>query len=212
MGVKLRTDLIPREKRVLTTKELSAYTGWTVSHIHHLTCLGLLPYSKPNGKLCFFDKDDVHRYLKAHKKSGQKSQSFETRLRSLKYFLRKYGRKPKMDATQKKERSLANFLYRTNCSGTMEEKDSVTSLLEKYVNDGGIATILSTDEILNKIKAFILENGRFPQYTRLDKYETYLSQRARYYVKCSKSSYARRVIEDMVIKYDVNNTCQLFCV
>ena len=50
-------------KKVLTSRELAVYTGWSLSYIYKLTMSNTIPYSKPNGKTCFFDREEIERYL-----------------------------------------------------------------------------------------------------------------------------------------------------
>lgn len=50
-------------KRVLTTEELAVYTGWSKSYIFKLTMARAIPFSKPNGKRIYFDREEVERYL-----------------------------------------------------------------------------------------------------------------------------------------------------
>ena len=50
-------------KRILTVNELVKYTSYSKSHIYKLTSGNLIPYSKPNGKTIFFDKDKIDVWL-----------------------------------------------------------------------------------------------------------------------------------------------------
>ena len=54
-------------KKVLTTDELVAYTGWSRSFIYKLTMSRSIPFSKPNGKTCFFDREEIEEYLMSAK-------------------------------------------------------------------------------------------------------------------------------------------------
>lgn len=54
---------IVRTKKVLTVEELSVYTGFQKSYIYKLVHKKVIPYSKPNGKMLFFDRDKVDLWL-----------------------------------------------------------------------------------------------------------------------------------------------------
>ena len=58
-------------KAVLTTRELAVYTGWSLSYIYKLTMSNTIPYSKPNGKTCFFDREEIERYLMSARVQSQ---------------------------------------------------------------------------------------------------------------------------------------------
>lgn len=57
------------EKNILNLTELSVYTGISKSYLYKLTHLGRIPFSKPFGKLIFFDKNDVDRWLLSNKQA-----------------------------------------------------------------------------------------------------------------------------------------------
>lgn len=48
---------------LLTTQEAADYIGLKVSYLHKLMMKRVIPFYKPNGKLCFFDKDDLDKWL-----------------------------------------------------------------------------------------------------------------------------------------------------
>ena len=50
-------------KRVLTIKEVASYTGYSLSYLKKLTHLGEIPFSKPNGKSLFFDREKIEEWL-----------------------------------------------------------------------------------------------------------------------------------------------------
>lgn len=54
-------------KKVLNADELSAYTGFKKSYIYKLIHKKLIPYSKPNGKMLFFDREKVDLWLLTNK-------------------------------------------------------------------------------------------------------------------------------------------------
>lgn len=60
-------------KEILNVEELSEYTGFTRSYIYKLVHKSLIPYSKPNGKVLFFERKKIDLWLL---QNGSKS-SFE---------------------------------------------------------------------------------------------------------------------------------------
>ena len=49
-------------KNVLTLEDAALLTGLSKSHLYRLTCTHQIPYYKPNGKLCFFDKAELEAW------------------------------------------------------------------------------------------------------------------------------------------------------
>lgn len=45
------------DKKILTMCEASQYTGLTVGYLYKLTSARKIPFSKPFGKKCYFDRD-----------------------------------------------------------------------------------------------------------------------------------------------------------
>jgi prophage regulatory protein len=54
------------QKEVLTIEEVAIYTGYTVQYIYKLVHLGIIPFSKPNGKKLFFSKEKLIYWLKSN--------------------------------------------------------------------------------------------------------------------------------------------------
>ena len=50
-------------KRVLSFSEGCEYTGYTKSYMYKLTSGGVIPYSKPNGKKIWFDREKLDQWL-----------------------------------------------------------------------------------------------------------------------------------------------------
>lgn len=50
-------------KSILNVEELADYTGFKKSYIYKLVHENLIPYSKPNGKVLFFDRKKVDEFL-----------------------------------------------------------------------------------------------------------------------------------------------------
>lgn len=49
--------------RVLTFEQGCQYLGYAKSYVYKLTSAGILPYSKPNGKSIFFDKEKLEAWM-----------------------------------------------------------------------------------------------------------------------------------------------------
>ena len=50
-------------KKVLTMDELAQYTGLSKSYLYKLTSQKVIPHYKPNGKLVFFEREEVEKWL-----------------------------------------------------------------------------------------------------------------------------------------------------
>lgn len=50
-------------KSILNVEELAEYTGFKKSYIYKLVHENLIPYSKPNGKVLFFDRQKIDEFL-----------------------------------------------------------------------------------------------------------------------------------------------------
>jgi len=55
--------LLVSNKKVLTFEEACDYTGISRSYLYKLTSQNKIPFSKPNGKVIFFDKDKLDTWL-----------------------------------------------------------------------------------------------------------------------------------------------------
>jgi prophage regulatory protein len=55
------------EKTIMNLTDLSVYTGISKSYLYKLTHLGKIPFSKPFGKLIFFEKSSVDSWLLSNK-------------------------------------------------------------------------------------------------------------------------------------------------
>lgn len=52
------------KKQLIPTAEAAAFLGIKVSYLHKLMMRRVIPYYKPNGKLCFFDKAELEAWMK----------------------------------------------------------------------------------------------------------------------------------------------------
>ena len=55
--------LLSANKEVLTFDETCDYTGLSRSYLYRLTASGVIPHSKPNGKMHFFEKKKLNNWL-----------------------------------------------------------------------------------------------------------------------------------------------------
>lgn len=51
------------QKAVLTFEEASSYTGFSRSYLYKLTSTGKIPFYKPQGKMIFFDRPELEKWL-----------------------------------------------------------------------------------------------------------------------------------------------------
>jgi len=64
-SIHLKNDSNMEEKKqLIPTAEAAAFLGIKVSYLHKLMMRRVIPYYKPNGKLCFFDKAELEAWLK----------------------------------------------------------------------------------------------------------------------------------------------------
>ena len=70
-------------KRVLNIDEACEFLGYKKSYIYRLTSMGVLPYSKPNGKKLYFDRDKLERWMLSNESETNIEQIAETYVRML---------------------------------------------------------------------------------------------------------------------------------
>lgn len=76
--------LLAFNKRVLTFDEACDYTGISKSYLYKLTSENRIPFSKPNGKVIFFEREKLENWLlRNHRRSRQ-----ETKDEALSYVLK----------------------------------------------------------------------------------------------------------------------------
>ena len=51
------------QSKVLTFEQGCAYLGFAKSYVYKLTSAGILPFSKPNGKTIFFDREKLEAWM-----------------------------------------------------------------------------------------------------------------------------------------------------
>jgi len=59
--------IVSTAKQILTVEDLINYTGFSRSYIYKLVHKNILPYSKPNGKTLFFQKNEIDSFLLQNK-------------------------------------------------------------------------------------------------------------------------------------------------
>ena len=56
-------ELLLSQKIVLTFDEAAIYAGLSRSYLYKLTSTGKIPFYKPNGKLIYFEKSQLEKWL-----------------------------------------------------------------------------------------------------------------------------------------------------
>tara|TARA_R100000789_G_scaffold92639_1_gene91318 strand:- start:1192 stop:1422 length:231 start_codon:yes stop_codon:yes gene_type:complete len=62
-------QMLAANKEVLTFDEACLYSGISRSYMYKLTAKNLIPYSKPRGKLIYFEKNKLNAWLLGNQKS-----------------------------------------------------------------------------------------------------------------------------------------------
>ena len=78
--------IVSTAKQILTVEDLINYTGFSRSYIYKLVHKSIIPYSKPNGKTLFFQKNEIDEWLLQNKSSSisqleKKANSYTTTFR-----------------------------------------------------------------------------------------------------------------------------------
>ena len=58
-------------KNVLTIDDAALLTGMSKSHLYKLTCSRQIPFYRPNGKLVYFDRQELESWLKQNRVTTQ---------------------------------------------------------------------------------------------------------------------------------------------
>lgn len=75
-------------KNVLDMNDVVLLTGLSKGYIYKLTCKKEIPYYKPNGKLIYFDRQEVEGWMKQNRVNSV----VEAEQQASKYLLEKGGR------------------------------------------------------------------------------------------------------------------------
>lgn len=60
--------LLLQKKKVLNFDDAVAFTGYSKSYLYRLTSSNSIPHYKPSGKVIFFDRDELEKFLLSHKR------------------------------------------------------------------------------------------------------------------------------------------------
>lgn len=58
---------IAQQKEMLNVQELSDYIGMSTSSIYKLVYNNVIPFYKPNGKILYFDREEINTWLHQNK-------------------------------------------------------------------------------------------------------------------------------------------------
>ena len=64
--------------RVLTFEQGCQYLGYAKSYVYKMTSAGILPYSKPNGKSIFFEREKLEAWMLSNAKSSHTEKQIES--------------------------------------------------------------------------------------------------------------------------------------
>lgn len=63
----ITANIISTTKAVLTVDEAARYMGVSKSSLYKLMMRKLIPYSRPNGKVCYFDRLELEKWLMSNR-------------------------------------------------------------------------------------------------------------------------------------------------
>ena len=63
-------DILYVGKEVLSLVEAARFLGVTKSNLYHMTHEQLIPYFKPGGKMCYFEKSELLNWMKSNRISS----------------------------------------------------------------------------------------------------------------------------------------------
>jgi len=63
--------------KVLTFQQGCQYLGYKKSYVYKLTSAGILPYSKPNGKSIFFEREKLEALMLSNANSSREEKQIE---------------------------------------------------------------------------------------------------------------------------------------
>lgn len=66
------------QKPFLTFQEAIQFTGLSKSHLYKLTSKGVIPHSKPTGKLIFFERIKLEEWLRQNSCEGLTREQLES--------------------------------------------------------------------------------------------------------------------------------------
>lgn len=63
----ISVNIALNHKAVLTVSECAKYMGIAKSSLYKMMMRGEIPYSKPTGKVCFFDRREIEQWLMSNR-------------------------------------------------------------------------------------------------------------------------------------------------
>lgn len=63
----ISANIINCSKEVLTSDEASRYLGISKSYLYKLTMQQKIPHYKPLGKMCYFNREELERWLQTNR-------------------------------------------------------------------------------------------------------------------------------------------------
>jgi len=66
-----------QNNRVLTFEQGCEYLGYEKSYVYKLTSAGIIPFSKPNGKKIFFDREKLEAWMLSNPSSSHTEKEIE---------------------------------------------------------------------------------------------------------------------------------------
>ena len=74
-------------KEVLTSEEAAKYMGISMSHLYRLTMEKNIPYYKPMGKMCYFNRIELEQWLQRNRVNSME----EAEQQAIAYCMKKKG-------------------------------------------------------------------------------------------------------------------------
>ena len=84
----IRSYSLLAAKNVLDIDDVVLLTGLSKSYVYKLTCKKEIPYYKPNGKLIYFDRQEVESWMKQNRVNS----IVEAEQEASKYLMEKGGK------------------------------------------------------------------------------------------------------------------------
>jgi excisionase family DNA binding protein len=66
----IRLEMRAAQSEVLTSEEAAIFLNIEKSYLYKLTSGGILPFSKPNGKMIYFSRQDLVKWALSNRRSG----------------------------------------------------------------------------------------------------------------------------------------------
>jgi excisionase family DNA binding protein len=65
------------QNKVLTFEQGCKYLGYAKSYVYKMTSAGILPFSKPNGKSIFFDREKLEAWMLSNESKGHEERQVD---------------------------------------------------------------------------------------------------------------------------------------